>query len=54
MSDELKILLKRPRREYKYDLDDQEEAATLGLLIIKTPSRILTLVSARKPINSLN
>ena len=43
MSDELKILLKRPRREYKYDLGDQEEAATLGLLIIKTPSRILTL-----------
>lgn len=43
MSDELKILLKRPQKEYKFDLSDHEEAATLGLLIIKTPSRILTL-----------
>lgn len=43
MSDELKILLKKPRRERKFDLGDQEEAATLGLLIMKTPSRILTL-----------
>ena len=43
MSDELKILLKRRQGEYNFDLGDQEEAATLGLLIIKTPSRILTL-----------
>ena len=42
MSDELKILLKRPPREYKFDLSDHEETATLGLLVIKTPSRILT------------
>ena len=42
MSDELKILLKRPPREHKIDLIDHEETATLGLLVIKTPSRILT------------
>ena len=43
MSDELKISLKRPRRKYKFNEDDHEEAATLGLLIIKSHSRILTL-----------
>lgn len=42
MSDELKILLKRPRGKCKFDWDDPEEAATHGLLIIKTPSHILT------------
>ena len=43
MLDELRILLKRPRRKYDFDLGDHEEAATLGLLVIKVPSHILTV-----------
>ena len=43
MLDELKISLKRPRRKYGFELIDREEAATFGLLVIKVPSRVLTL-----------
>lgn len=43
MHDELKISLKRLRGKYEFDLSNHEEAATLGSLIIRTPSRILTL-----------
>lgn len=43
MLDELKISLKRPRGERSFELSDREEAATLGLLVIKASSRVLTL-----------
>ena len=43
MLDGLKISLKKPRKKYDFELGDREEAATLGLLVIKVPSHILTL-----------